>query len=111
LDGSKVVISETNIDPVIYTSWKGESWTINSLPLSELAVELERKYDVNIQFSSEALKNIRFTGTLPDISLEQVLAAIRLTSPIEFKINGKQVQLIEEKNMMPAYLKYYRNSK
>jgi transmembrane sensor len=110
VDGVKVVISKTNIDPVIYTSWKDEAWTIYSISLSELAVELERRYDVNIHFGSEALKKIKFTGTLPNISLEQVLAAVRLTSPIEFKINGKQVELTEERYLLPAYKQYYRNS-
>jgi len=108
---TSVLVSKTNIDPAIYTTWKEESWTIYGLTLSELAVELERKYDVKILFRSEELKQIKFTGTLPDISLEQVLSAIRLISPIEFQIKGKHVELLEDKKMMPTYLKYYKNSK
>jgi ferric-dicitrate binding protein FerR (iron transport regulator) len=107
---SKIAVLKTKIDPVIYTTWKEPAWTIYRLDLSDLAVELERKYDVTIQFGSEALKKIKFTGTLPDISLEQVLAAIRLTSPIDFKIKGKQVELTEDKDLIPAYKQYYRNS-
>jgi ferric-dicitrate binding protein FerR (iron transport regulator) len=107
---SNLVISNTNIDPIIYTSWKEPSWKIYKLTLSELAVELERKYDVNIQFGNDALKKITFTGTLPDISLEQVLAAIRLISPIEYKITGKQVKLTENENLIPEYKQYYKST-
>lgn len=106
----KVEISKTTIDPIIYTTWKEGSWIIFQKELSMLAIELERKYDVNIHFGNESLKKIKVTGTLPDISLEQVLAAIRLISPIEYKIKGKDVELIEDKNLTPIYNKYYRNS-
>lgn len=107
---SKVIFKKAEIDPTIYTSWKEASWTIYDLKFSDLAKELERKYDIEISFKSETLKNMKFTGTLPDISLEQVLFAMRLISPIEYKINGKQVELTENENLLPAYKKYYRNT-
>ena len=106
-EGPKVVITKSKIDPIIYTTWKETSWTIYGLDLSDLAIELERKYDVNFHFENEALKKIKFTGTLPNISLEQVLGAIRLTSPIEFTINGKHVELTENKKLMPDYKHFY----
>jgi ferric-dicitrate binding protein FerR (iron transport regulator) len=105
----KVVFSKTDIDPVVYTTWKEKSWNIYQKDILDLAVELERKYDVKIHFSSEALKNIKFTGTLRDESLEQVLAAIRLAAPIEYKVKGKQVELNENKDLMLQYNQYYRN--
>jgi ferric-dicitrate binding protein FerR (iron transport regulator) len=106
----KLIITKTEIDPTIFTTWKEGSWVIYQQELSDLATELERKYDVQVQFRNESLKKIKVTGTLPNISLEQVLAAIRLISPIEFKINGKQVELTENKDLLPLYKKYYRNA-
>ncbi len=103
----KVKYEETSIDPVIYTSWKEDSWNINSKSLSDLAIELERKYDVTIIFHSEALKTIKFTGTLKDESLEQVLAAMSVASPVEYKIKGKLVELTENKDLMKAYKQYF----
>ncbi len=103
----KVAYTKTTIDPVIYTSWKEVHWNIYRKNLSDLAVELERKYDVTIRFESEALKSIKFTGTLKDESLEQVLAAMRIASPIEYKIKGKVVELNENKTLMEQYKQYY----
>lgn len=106
-----IVYAKTNIDPVIYTSWKEVSWNIYRKNLSDLAVELERKYDVSIHFESEALKAIKFTGTLRDESLEQVLAAISIASPIEYKIKGKAVELSENKALMEQYKQFYSDPK
>ena len=73
-------------------SWKERNWRIESEPLQNLAVKIERRYDVTI-WMDERLKSYRFTGTIKDESLEQVLYAMQLTAPIMFKIDGKNVFL------------------
>jgi transmembrane sensor len=105
----KVAFSHTDVNPVIYTTWKEAAWNIYRKELGELAIELERKYDVKIHFGSEALKKIKFTGTLRNESLEQVLAALRLASPVEYKVKGKLVELNENKALMPEYNQFYNN--
>jgi transmembrane sensor len=107
---SDVMITKTEVDPVIYTSWKEARWKIYKKGLSELTKELERKYDVSIRFDSERLKAIKFTGTLRDESLEQVLAAISIAFPIEYKIMGKNVELTENKEQMRFFDQYYYNN-
>ncbi len=103
----KIAYAKTDIDPVIYTTWKEVQWNIYRKNLSDLAIELERKYDVTIRFESEALKTIKFTGTLKDESLEQVLSAMRIAAPIEYKIKGKLVELKENRALMEQYEQYY----
>jgi ferric-dicitrate binding protein FerR (iron transport regulator) len=105
-----VSVNKTEIDPVINTTWKETKWNINKKDLSELTKELERKYDVTIQLDSEKLKSIKFTGTLKDESLEQVLAAISIAFPIEYKIVGKNVEITENKEQMKFYDQYYYNN-
>lgn len=107
----KIAYTKTDIDPVIYTTWKEVQWNIYRKNLSDLAIELERKYDVTIRFESEALKNIKFTGTLKDESLEQVLSAMRIAAPIEYKIKGKVVELNENRALMEQYEQYYSDPK
>jgi len=106
---ANVMLLKSEIDPVIYTSWKEDSWKIYRKDLIDLAVELERKYDVKIHFETETLKRFKFTGTLRNESIEQVLAAMRLASPIEYKVKGKMVELNENKELMKQYLQYYSN--
>ena len=80
-------------------TWKEKNWRIESEELQSLSVKLERRYDVHIQVDDQ-LKNYRFTGTIMDESLEQVLYAMQFTAPILFRIDGKNVYInIDPKKM------------
>jgi hypothetical protein len=48
---------------------------------------------VKISFDDESLKSYRYTGRIQQLSLEQVLKALELTSPINFSIHEKSVTL------------------
>jgi hypothetical protein len=73
-------------------SWKERNWRIETEELQSLAVKLERRYDVIINVE-EQLKNYRFTGTIKDESLEQVLVAMQFSAPILFQVKGKNVDI------------------
>jgi ferric-dicitrate binding protein FerR (iron transport regulator) len=62
------------------------------MPLQDVALQLERRYDVRITVD-DPLKNIHFTGTFENESLEQVLNIIRLSIPMQFHIEGKNVEI------------------
>ena len=88
---------DRNIVPEIYTSWKDQRWIIEREELLSLAVKLERRYNVKFVFKDEALKHYVFSGILKDETLEQVMEAIKLTAPIQYQINQKQVILSKNK--------------
>lgn len=98
LQPSKIeeIVLHEDIDPIVYTSWKDSKWIIESESLEKLAVEFERRFDVTIEFTDQELKNMRFTGTLKDESLEQVLKAMKLTADMDYKIDGKQVLFMKK---------------
>ncbi len=98
-EGINLKYIKTDVDPKALISWKEKHWKIHREPLGQLAIKLERKYAVKIIFSEEELKKFRFNGTLEDESLEQVLNAMSLTSPIKYKIEGKNVLFFENKNL------------
>ena len=85
----------TQLSPEIASaeaSWKNKNWRIEKESLKSLAVKLERRYDVKIKVD-DSLLEYRFTSTLKDESLEQVLTAMQHSSPILYKVEGKQVTL------------------
>lgn len=86
----EVVITE-KIATDLYTSWKDERWIIESEELGSLATKLERRYDIKIKFNDKNLKTFKFTGTLKDDPLEQVLKAMELTAPIVTSVSGEEV--------------------
>jgi transmembrane sensor len=89
------VTENVNVEPVI--SWKENRWIFEKQSLSQIAVELERKFDVQINFESERLKTFRFTGIIIAEPIEQVLEVMSITAPINFKLKGRVVTLSENK--------------
>ncbi len=107
----KTGIVYKNIDPIPDISWKERRWVISQEQLGELAIKLERRYDVNINFAEENLKSFRFTGTLQDESIEQVLKVISLSSAIVFDIQGKQVNFHNNNEFAQKYKGLYKTNK
>ena len=99
----KQVAGEITVTKVIatdiYTSWKDEKWFIEREELESLAVKLERRYNVRIQFRDEKLKKYVFSGVLKDETLEQVLEYITLTAPIGYEVQHDRVILYERNTL------------
>lgn len=86
------------IDPQPFTSWKDGTLFINSETLELLAVKLERKYDMKIHFENEKLKNLKFTGSLQNETIEQVIEAIGIAAHINYRIDEREIWLSEIKS-------------
>lgn len=101
-----IVYIAKRIDPLPIIAWKDSKLIIRGEELSDLAVKLERKYNVNISFDSNAIMKYRFSGTLEDETLTQVLDVIKLTSPIDYKLEGKEVTIYENSSMLKKFNNY-----
>lgn len=102
-DNSGEIVITPKVDPVPITSWKDKEWVFESEPLDELAVKLERRYNVEITFEDEYLKNYRFTGTFKDETFEQLLGALQFGAPVLYTIEKNKVTFKED----PVYKKRY----
>ena len=91
----KLVEKDVNVTPII--SWKENRWIFEKKTLSDIAVDLERRFDVKIIFQSERLKSITFTGIILAEPIEQVLKVMSVSAPIDFKMEGRVVTLGENK--------------
>ena len=94
---------KNNIKPELYTSWKDAHWVFESELISELAMKLQRRYDVQIIIADDALKQYPFTGILADETLEQVLDIMKTIAPINYSLNKKTVTL----SINPRQRKYF----
>jgi len=97
IETHRLLTENVNVEPVI--SWKENRWIFEKESLEQIAVELERKFDVQIHIESERLKTFRFTGTILAEPIEQVLEVMSISAPINYKIKGKVVNISENKNM------------
>jgi len=90
LQAPKLIISK-RVDPEYYTSWKDGRLIIKSERLDNLAIKLERKYNVHIHFKDDKVKQHRFTGIIEDETVEQVFDAIKTASNINFQIQDRDI--------------------
>lgn len=102
----RLVTENVNVERVI--SWKENRWIFEKQSLSEIAVELERKFDVQIIFESDQLKAFRFTGIIIAEPIEQVLQVMSISAPINFKLRGRVVTLSENKNIGEINKRLYK---
>jgi transmembrane sensor len=77
------------------TGWKEGLLIVEGESLGDLSKKIERRYDVRFVFRDEKLKKYKYSGTLREYSLEQVLNALKLTSPISYIVD-KQIVYIDK---------------
>jgi ferric-dicitrate binding protein FerR (iron transport regulator) len=89
-------------------AWTQNKLIIKSENLEKLCVTLQRKYNVNFVFGNDEVKKFRFTGILQDETLQQVLDVIKLTAPINYFIEGKQVLMYSNEDRLKNYSNYLK---
>jgi len=77
----------SRVDTAPYQAWRDGKLIFRDKSLGEIAGSLERWYNVRIKFSDDKIRNYRFTGTiLKHKPFDQILQAIRLTTPIRYQV-------------------------
>jgi ferric-dicitrate binding protein FerR (iron transport regulator) len=88
----KIMISK-GIDPLLFTSWTQDRLILKSEPMQKMAISIERKYNIKIHFEDADIKDFRFTGTIENETLENLLAAISIASPVEYTVKDRDIWL------------------
>jgi ferric-dicitrate binding protein FerR (iron transport regulator) len=96
------------IDPLPDVAWKENELIFKRIELEDMAITLERKYNIAIHFGSDEVKKFRFTGTLKDETLQQVLDVIKMTSPIDYSLDGKEVTIYENETAHKEFVKHFK---
>ncbi len=73
------------------TKWIADTLVFRKERLKDLALRMEKKYDLNIEIHSELLKEKRFSGTFTDETIHQALDALKLSYPLTYTINNRLV--------------------
>lgn len=101
--GKEVVRVINDIKPELYTSWKDENWVIEGIPLDELATLMGRRFNTKIEIQNDVLKLYKFTGTIRNETLEQILVILRLTAPLEYQVGKGSVTWQLDKKLEKQY--------
>jgi ferric-dicitrate binding protein FerR (iron transport regulator) len=99
------IIVDTLVDTKLSTSWKDSRWIFKSENLNKLKPILERRYDITIVFNDSSLCYYKFTGTIREESLDQVLKALSISAPIKYSLEQNKVTLFEDPEQIPKFQK------
>lgn len=85
-------IQKVKVTPAHYTSWRNGIIQIYEMPLKEVAVRLEKRY--NQKFTvDQSVQDITFTFTIENESLSDVLGMLEKIGAIKAKKNGEVIML------------------
>ena len=83
-----------NVKTELFTSWSEDNWVIESETLRTFAPKIERRFNMIVRFENEEIKNYKFSATIQKETVEQVLQALKLSTPmINFKIVKDTIHL------------------
>ncbi len=85
-------ISKTSSD-VVETSWVANKLVFQDQSFGSLAIDMGRKYAVNIEFINEEIKKYRFTGIFEKETIKEALNALQLTEKFNYKIADSTVYI------------------
>lgn len=97
-----------HVNTELITSWKEGKMIFERERLEDIFKKLERRYDVVFSFDKSELRNYRFSGSIPELTLQQVLEGIQLSAPILYKIDKREVAINENPMYKNSYEKWIK---
>lgn len=85
------LIDKTLTEPLKYSSWKEGKLVFRGDNMTEVVRRIERWYNVQIEISDKELENYSFRATFEDDKIEDVLNFLKMTSPINYKIENRRM--------------------
>lgn len=90
-ESGKITFSEANIN--LSTAWKENELIFKNTPFVEVVKYLERWYGVNITIDPTMEGKHNYTFKLKTESFREVLEMIKIMTPLEYEIKGKDVTI------------------
>jgi ferric-dicitrate binding protein FerR (iron transport regulator) len=91
---------QDQIDTHSLTAWKDGKLIFKEEKFEDLAIKLERWYDVKIIIKSQKLKKERFTGIFENETTEQVLNALIMAEPFEYTMNKNIITIYDSEHTL-----------
>lgn len=78
------------------TAWVENRLVVSNETFGEVARMLERRYDVQIDFGDERLRQEHLSGVFEKETIRQVLDILKMTTKFKYSIDGKKVRLMPD---------------
>ena len=71
-----------------YPDWLNQKFYCNETTLESLCLEIERTFDIKINFTNPNLKDLTITGVIEALDLDNVLQTVSILTKHKFKLDG-----------------------
>ncbi len=88
----EMTIEKIKVNPVHYTSWRNGTMHIFELPLEQLILKLEKRFNQKFEANPQ-VRNIPFTFSIEGESLPEVLLMMKKIAPIKVVQEGELIKL------------------
>ncbi|MCS3800603.1 FecR family protein [Niastella sp. OAS944] len=94
-DDKKVELTSIKVQDsvIVETSWLNDKMAFVDKPFSEIALDLERQFDVHIEFKNEAVSGFKYTGVYDEDNAEDILKILQMIKPFQYAVNNKQITI------------------
>lgn len=92
-DKKKQTLQADRVEAFNFIEWKNGNIYFSNQTYDEIARTLSRIYNVEIQFASEQLRPIRFSGTLGSNGIKNALDILSMTSPMYYEMKNTTIIL------------------
>jgi len=82
-------LAKINVPAQNFSAWKEGKLMLRNASLEDLARQLGRWYNVNVQVQNPQHVDIRYRATFEDENLGEVLRLLKISSPLDFKIEDR----------------------
>lgn len=87
------VTYDEQADAVVESSWVTNKLVFRAETFEELAMQMERWYNVRIHFQNESLKQIKLTGIFEKESINQALAYLQIIAHFKYRMQNDAINI------------------
>lgn len=80
-------------DPDMVSAWKNDELIFRNTPIEEVIKSLESWYGVKITIDNQMIGGHSYTFRIKTETFKEVLGMMQVMTPLEYKINGKEVEI------------------
>jgi len=85
-------------ETVAETAWMDNKMVFTNETFEDVAIQLERRYAVHVEFGDEALKHEHVSGVFEKETLQQALDILKMTTKFNYQIDSNMVRLVANQN-------------
>jgi len=87
------IVPDRTDGTIAETSWTKNKLVFRNETLADMSARLERWYNVTIVFDDKRYQQDTISGTFPDMPIDEVMHALRITSGFQYKIEKDTVHI------------------